>query len=49
MTAATSAVPSAPCARHATLEDLAALLRDQQARKIDIVAPAASIRARARG
>ena len=45
MTAATSAVPSAPGARHATLEDLAALLRDQQARKVDIVAPAAAIRA----
>ena len=45
MTAATSAVPSVPGARHATLEDLAALLRDQQARKVDIVAPAAAIRA----
>jgi hypothetical protein len=32
-------------AAHATLNDLAALLRDQQARKIDIVAPAAAIRA----
>jgi hypothetical protein len=32
--------------RHATVEDLAALLRDQQARKIDIVAPAAAVRAR---
>jgi hypothetical protein len=31
--------------RNATLEDLAALLRDQQARKIDVVAPAAAIRA----
>jgi len=30
-------------ARHATLEDLAALLRDQQARKVDVVAPAAAI------
>jgi hypothetical protein len=28
-------------AAHATLNDLAALLRDQQARKLDIVAPAA--------
>ena len=27
-------------ARNATLADLAALLRDQQARKVDIVAPA---------
>jgi hypothetical protein len=32
-------------ARNATLADLAALLRDQQARKVDIVAPAAAIRA----
>ena len=34
--------PSQPrplTARHATLEDLAALLRDQQARKVDVVAP----------
>ena len=45
MTAATSAVPSVPGARHATLDDLAALLRDQQARKVDVVAPAAAIRA----
>ena len=45
MTAATSAAPSAPGARHATLEDLAALLRDQQARKVNVVAPAAAIRA----
>jgi hypothetical protein len=42
MTADTSALPGA---RHATLEDLAALLRDQQARKVDVVAPAAAIRA----
>ena len=33
-------------AAYATLNDLAALLRDQQARKVDIVAPAAAIRAR---
>jgi hypothetical protein len=33
-------------ARNATLADLAGLLRDQQARKADIVAPAAAIRAR---
>jgi hypothetical protein len=32
-------------ARNATLSDLAALLRDQQARKADVVAPAAAIRA----
>ena len=32
-------------ARNATLSDLAALLRDQQARKVDVVAPAAAIRA----
>jgi hypothetical protein len=32
-------------ARNATLQDLAALLRDQQARKVDVVAPAAAIRA----
>lgn len=42
MTADTSALPGA---RHATLENLAALLRDQQARKVDVVAPAAAIRA----
>lgn len=37
---------SAPAgARNATLADLAALLRDQQARKADIVAPATAIRA----
>ena len=44
MTADTSAVPSG--ARNATLADLAALLRDQQARKVDIVAPATAIHAR---
>lgn len=32
-------------ARNATLTDLAALLRDQQARKVNVVAPAAAIRA----
>ena len=45
MTADTSAEPTG--ARNATLADLAALLRDQQARKVDIVAPATAIRARA--
>jgi hypothetical protein len=44
MTLDTSAAP--PGVRNATLDDLAALLRDQQARKVDIVAPAAAIRAR---
>ena len=41
--------PSQPrplTARHATLEDLAALLRDQQARKVDVVAPPSALRAR---
>jgi hypothetical protein len=38
--------PSTPvlAVRHATLADLAALLRDQQARKLDVVAPAAALR-----
>ncbi len=43
MTTDASAAP--PGARNATLADLAALLRDQQARKADFVAPATSIRA----
>ncbi len=46
MTLATSMAPLVPGARNATLDDLAALLRDQQARKVDIVAPAAAVRAR---
>jgi hypothetical protein len=33
-------------ARNVTLADLAALLRDQQARQVDVVAPAAAIRSR---
>jgi hypothetical protein len=42
----TSDNPAAPAgARNVTLGDLAALLRDQQARKVDIVAPAWAIRA----
>ena len=42
----TSDVSASPAGtRNATLADLAALLRDQQARKVDIVAPAAAIRA----
>jgi hypothetical protein len=44
MTFDTSVAPAA--ARNATLEDLGVLLRDQQARKVDVVAPAAAIRAR---
>ena len=38
--------PPAPVltARHATLADLAALLRDQQSRKLDVVAPATALR-----
>jgi len=35
--------PAPLTARNATLQDLAALLRDQQARKIDVVAPAPAI------
>ena len=31
-------------ARNATLEDLAAMLKDQQARKVDVVAPATAVR-----
>lgn len=38
--------PSLLTARHATLEDLAALLRDQQARKVDAVAGPSALRAR---
>jgi hypothetical protein len=38
--------PAAAGARNVTLADMAALLRDQQARKVDVVAPAAAIRAR---
>jgi hypothetical protein len=43
MTIDADAMPSG--IRNATLEDLAALLQDQQARKVDIVAPATAIRA----
>jgi hypothetical protein len=45
MTSETAPVPAA--ARNATLADLAALLRDQQARKVDVVAPASAVRAEA--
>lgn len=38
-----AAVPAG--ARNATLADLAALLRDQQARKVDVVTPASAVRA----
>jgi hypothetical protein len=42
----TSDVSASPMGtRNATLADLAGLLRDQQARKVDVVAPAAAIRA----
>jgi len=43
MTVDAAAMPSG--IRNAALPDLAALLRDQQARKADIVAPAQAIRA----
>ena len=45
MTLDTSMAPLVPGARNVALEDLAALLRDQQARKADIVLPAAAVRA----
>ncbi len=45
MSISTSSAPQVPGARNATLEDLAVLLRDQQARKVEIVAPAAAVRA----
>ena len=42
----TSHTAAAPLgARNATLADMAALLREQQARKVDIVAPASAVRA----
>ncbi len=42
----TADVSSSPAGtRNATLADLAGLLRDQQARKVDVVAPAAAVRA----
>ncbi|HUZ55926.1 MAG TPA: DUF932 domain-containing protein [Streptosporangiaceae bacterium] len=45
MTSSTTDNPAPAGVRNATLADLAALLRDQQARKVDIVAPAGAIRA----
>jgi hypothetical protein len=41
-----TAVPGPLTARHASLDDLAAMLVEQQARKIDVVAPPAALRAR---
>jgi hypothetical protein len=38
--------PATGGVRNAALADLATMLRDQQARKLDIVAPATAIRAR---
>jgi len=40
------AQPGPLAARHASLEDLAAMLVEQQARKVDIVAPPSALRAR---
>ncbi len=40
-----TAQPGPPTARHATLDDLAAMLVEQQARKVDIVAPPKALRA----
>ena len=45
MTSDTTSPAAAAVARNVTLADLAAMLRDQQARKVDIVAPAGAIRA----
>ena len=44
--ATSDTTPAPKGARNATLADLAMLLREQQARKVDIVTPAAAIRAR---
>ena len=46
MTSETASPAIAAGVRNASLGDLAALLRDQQARKTDIVAPGTAIRAR---
>ena len=46
MTAAMMSSADGPGARNVTLADLAGLLREQQARKVDVVAPASAIRAR---
>ena len=48
MTSDTTSPAGAAVARNVTLGDLAAMLRDQQARKVDIVAPATAIRAAGR-
>ncbi len=42
----TTPVDAALSTRHATLQDLAGILRGQQARKVDVVTPATAIRAR---
>jgi hypothetical protein len=41
----TTSIDDALGTRHATLQDLAALLRGQKARKVDVIAPACAIRA----
>ena len=46
MTSDTEHATAKGSARNVTLADLAAMLREEQARKADIVAPAAAIRAR---
>lgn len=45
MTTATTSPAAATGIRNMTLADLATLLREQRARKVDIVAPATAIRA----
>src|SRR5262249_23276310 len=45
MVSASDAPGPAPGARNVTLEDLAALLKDQRAPQVDVVAPASTIRA----
>lgn len=39
-------VPAVPAVRNATIENLVSVLRDQHARKLDVVVPAANLRAR---
>jgi len=46
MSTDTTTCPASAGVRNVTLGDLAGMLRDQQARKVDIVAPAAAIRSR---
>ena len=45
MTSDMTSPTGTPGARNAMLADLAAMLRDQQARRVDIAAPASAIRA----